>query len=232
MAIISLGNFYGIDSLIDLLIVIVSFLVFFQARKIYLISKKKSFNFFSVSFLMIGISFFFKTLANLTELYEVNFSHPNTLVSVFSSLGHIELIHFVSFLLFKFFLVCGFLSLLLIFSRSKSASETFIFFYLGLVSIIFSVFYNFIFHLTLILVVSAICLYFYKRYKENRSRLTFNLFVAFFFIFISNLISLFTHVDLIVYLISEIIMFFAFGIILYVHLRIKNGKEKIKVRHY
>ncbi len=230
MAVLSLGSYYGIDSLIDLLIVVVSIVVFLQSRKIYLLSKQRTFNFFSISFLMIGISFFFKILANLTKLYEVTFAHPSLIISIFSSLGNIEIIHLISFLLFKVFFVCGFLALLLIFSKSKNASETVVFFYLGLVTVIFSIFYNFIFHLTLVIVISAICIYFYVRFIKTRSRLTLYLFIAFLFIFASNFASIFTHLDLIIYIASEVIMFVGFVIILFVHLKIKNGKEKIKIR--
>ena len=68
---VSLGNFYGIDSLVELGIIIVAIMISYQSRKIYKIVNEKRYNYFAWAFLFIAISFVFKIVSNLTIINKV-----------------------------------------------------------------------------------------------------------------------------------------------------------------
>ena len=64
-------RFYGIDSLIDFLIVFVSALICYRSHKIFKLIGDKKYKFFSWAFLSIFLGFLFKIISNLTFLYRV-----------------------------------------------------------------------------------------------------------------------------------------------------------------
>jgi hypothetical protein len=226
--VLSLGNFYGLDSLIDLMIAFVSILVSYQSHRIFKLIKNKNYKIFSWSFLAIGIAYLFKIIANLTIIHQITITHPNFISYIAKEFNELHLTNFLSFTIFKVFLLLGFLILFLLTTKTFGKEDIILFAYLSIISILFSIYFNFIFYLTLVVLLIFLTSYFYKNDKNKSSKKSHNSFLAFAFILAGYIVSVFYTFNPIIYLLSEILVFAGFLIIFLNHTGIKNEQKKNK----
>lgn len=227
---VSLGSFYGVDSIIDFLIVVTALLIGYQSHRIYTIIKEKNYQYFSWAFLYIGIAFIFKILSNITVIHKVILSNPDLLRELASHLKYMQIFYFTVFTLYKALLIIGFLVLFLIITKTSKKENVILFLYLSALSVLLSVYFNFVFHLTLVLIQVFLCLYFYDNYNNNKSQRSFMVFTAFVIILLSNFLGVIMDLDKTAYIVNEVLLLIGFAILLITHLRIKNDKEKNKAR--
>lgn len=222
----SLGSFYGIDSFIDILILIVSTMIFFQSKKICKIIKDKKFNYFSRAFLFITIAHIFKIISNFTCVYRVKIIQLNLVQVIYQQFEMFQYVHFFSFILYKIFLLGGFLTLFLIFTKEFKKENIILFSYLALIAIFFSIYFNFIFHLTLVLILFFLTSYFYDNYKKVKSKNSRLVFVSFLIILLGNLAGIFYDSNLLIYLLEEALLFFGFVVLWVNHFVFGRENEK------
>lgn len=222
---VSLGNFYGADSAIDFLIVLVSLLVSYQSYKVYKILKKRNYQLFSWSFLCISLAYFFKIISNLTIVYRVVISNQNFIRVILFELDKMKYINFVSFTFYKIFLLMGILILFLIMNKTYKRGEVIIFGYLSLTAILLTIYHDFIFHLTIVMLLISIVAYFHNNYKKNNSRQSLISYVAFVFILGGKFVDIFNGFHKFIYLLGEILIFIGFLTLLLNHIRTKNEKK-------
>lgn len=227
---LTLGAFYGIDSIIDFLVATVAILIFYQSNKVYKILKERKYLYFSWGFFSIALAYIAKIFANVTAIHKVIIHNPNFLVPLMVEFKRMQLIHFTSFFLFKFFLLIGFLTLFLVTKKISKKEELPILAYLSIIALLFSIYFNFIFHLTLVIILAILTGHFYDNYKRCKSQNSYFVFLGFAFILASQFIDMFYGFHLTIYLISELIVFIGFILLLLNHLKLKNGKEKNKTR--
>ncbi|MDO8467383.1 MAG: hypothetical protein Q7S56_00330 [Nanoarchaeota archaeon] len=229
VGILSPERFYGIDVFVDSLIILVAALISYQSRKIYLFIKEKNYEFFSWAFLSIAISFFFKVIADLTILKAIRITQPNFIAEiVHEQLETLQLINFFAALLYKIFLMLGFMTFFLIVNKNKKSDNVLLFIYLSILTVILSIYFHFIFYVTLAVIVLLLTIYFYDNYKKKKTKNRLLVFLAFLLVLISNLLGIFYEFSPEIYLIEELFLFFGFLTLLANHLRLKNGKEKNK----
>lgn len=222
MAPLSLGNFYGIDSLIDFLITLVAILVGSQSYRIYKITKDKNYKFFSWSFILISLGYLSKILANLTIFYRIKVLDLDFISFIIEEFNEINYIHFISFTFYKIFLLLGLLALFLTTKKNNKNEEIYLFVYLSLIAILFSIYFNFIFYLTIAVLLMILALYFYDNYKEKKSNRSLTTFIAFAIILTGSIINLFYIYNGFMYLFSETITFVGFLLIFLNHINLKN----------
>ncbi|MFH1801844.1 MAG: hypothetical protein ABH864_00150 [archaeon] len=227
---ISLGSFYGIDSLLDFMIILVAALIAYQSRRVYKLIKEKNYLRFSYAFLSIALAFVAKIIANLTIVYETKIEHVNFVVFVTHELQEMQIINLLGSTFYKVFLLIGFLILFLITTKTDKKEDVILFAYFAAISVLFSLYFNFIFHLTIIIILVALTTHFHNNYKKTKSGNSYKVYLAFLFILVSHVICLFYGIHVFVYLLGEIFVFAGFLILLVNHTKIKNGKEKDKVR--
>jgi hypothetical protein len=143
---LSIGDFYGIDSFVELLMVVVALIIFFYSRKVYKIINNKNYKYFSFAFLSIAIAYIFKILSNLTIKHVLIIEKANLIFTFTSQMRYMEAINFFSYMFYKTFSVIGFLILFLILTKTDKKEKVFMFIYMSLIVVFFSVYYNFIFH--------------------------------------------------------------------------------------
>ena len=223
---LSLGNFYGIDSIIDLLILIVSFMIFLQSKKIYLIIKDKKFNYFSKAFLFIAIAYIFKIINNFTFIYRIKILQLNLIQLIYEQFGVIQYIDFFSFILYRLFFLGGFLTLFLIFTKEFKRDQILLVTYLTLIVVIFSLYFGFIYYLTLILILFFLAHYFYENYKKVKSKNSLLVFISFLIILSGNLAASFYDFNPFIYILEEILLFVGFAILWINHFVFKVKNEK------
>jgi hypothetical protein len=89
---LSLGDFYGIDSLVEFLIIIVAFVISYYSHKVYKIINQKNYKYFSLAFLFLGISFIFKILSNLTIIHKIAIRNANFVFVIWTEFQYMQLI--------------------------------------------------------------------------------------------------------------------------------------------
>jgi hypothetical protein len=226
-----LGRIYGIDSLIEFLSVIVAFIISYQSYRIYKLIKNKEFRSFSLAFALIAIAFIFKILSNFTIYHYVEISDYHTTLRIISQFKYIELINFLSVIFYRLFVLLGLLILFFITTKTIKASKIFLFIYLGLLVIALSIYFPFIFYLTLVFILIFLTTYFYKNYQETKSNNSLLVFIGFLFFSISKLILIFSS-NPILYLLGEIFLFLGFVSLLINQIKIKNEQKKKSLRSY
>lgn len=222
---LSLGDFYGFDSLIELLIVIVSFIISFYSHKVYKLIKEDNYRYFSLSFLFIGISFIFKILSDLTVLHKAVIQYYNFVFVVWKQLEFLQQINFFSFILYKIFNLIGFLILFLIVTKTNKKEKVFMFFYMSFITVLFSIYFNFIFNVTLVFILVFLTEHFYQNYRNIKSLNSKLVLIAFVIILISHLFFIFVGIHGFFYLFGEILILFGFLFLLFNHI-ILNRKVK------
>jgi hypothetical protein len=203
-----LVNFF--ESLDEILIILVSLIISYYSRKIYKLVEDKNYKLFSISFLIIAIAFVFKLFSDLTILHRVEIENANFVFVVFSQFKYMQLINFISFNLFKIFYLIGFLILFLIVNKEKERGEVILFFYFSLIAVILSIYFNFIFHLTLLFIISFLTIYFYKNHKKVKTMNSLLVFLSFIMFLISHLFFVFSDTYSALNLIGSVLLLIGF----------------------
>ena len=219
---------YGITSIIEFIGLIVAFLIAFQSLRIYRYVRDKKYRLFSTSFLFLGTSYIFKIFSNLTVSYKVSIFNPAMIIEAFNKLTYFQAAQFLSFILFKSFLLLGFLLLFLITIKIDKKREIILLIYLGAISVFISIFLDPIFNLTISVILLFLTFNFYENYQKKASKNSFLVFNAFFMMFIGSLVGTFKGFHLLVHIAESFFFLAGFTILLVNHLslKIKNGKKK------
>jgi len=222
-----LGRFYGIDTFIEFLTILVSLSVSFYSFRVYKLIKDKHYKWFSLAFLLLGISFIFKILSNITFLHKFEVQEANFVFTFMSHLKSMEIVNFFSFVFYKTFHLIGFLLLFLILSKNEERNKNILFFYLSLIVVLFSIYFNFVFHITLVFILIYLTLYFYENYKKVENINAFLVFMSFLIILTSHLFFIFSDVNTLFYLFGEVLLLIGFMCLLTNQIRLKIKSKKV-----
>lgn len=222
----SIGKFYGIDSAIEFLTIIVCLIIGLYSLKIYKLLNNKSYKMFSFAFFLLAISFLFKIGSNLTLVHRVVVEHADFVFTFFSQLKFMQLFNFISFLTFKALNIMGFLLLFLVLTDKGKKSKEWLLFYLTLLVVFLSVFFNFVFYATLVFILVYLTLYFYENYKKRGNTNSLLVFLSFLIILTSNLFFIFSDVHALFYLIAELILLIGFSLLLFNQIKLNNFVKK------
>ena len=226
------STFYIIYSLIEVLIIAVSAFIAYFSYKIYNGIKDDNYKYFSWAFFSIALSFIFKILSNITIVHRVLVTRNDIVRVFFQELGWVQILNFVSFILFKIFFILGFLIIFFILTKAEK-KERILSIYLGVVAILFSIYFNFFFHLTLVVIIAFLVNHFYNNYNKHRTTNCMLVYIAFTIILISQLSFAFTDINSIFYLLDEILLLIGFLILIANQIIHKNSNEKAyKARGY
>lgn len=221
---LSLGRYYGIDSIVEMLIIVVSFIIFYYSKKIYKISNEKAYRYFSWAFLFVGISFIFKIFTNFTIFYRVTITSSNLVLFIINPIKYMALINFICFTLFKVFHLIGFLILFLIVTKTINKEKIFLFLYFSLLVVFLSIFFNFIFHITVFMLLLFLCYYFYENNKKIHTKNSSYVLFSFLIILTSHLLFIFSDIHILFYIIGEILLLIGFSGLLINQIRLKANK--------
>ena len=189
---------------------------------------ERNYELFSWAFLAIGIAFLSKIITNLTLLHKITITQPNFVLVVLSEFENMQIVHFVSFLLYKILLLVGFLVLFLITYKAIKREKILLFVYLGIITVLFSIYFNFIFHLTFLIILFFLIEHFYKNYKKVKSKNSFLVLLAFILIALSNIVGTFYEICDVCYVGDELFLLAGFLTLLINHLNLQNDKKKNK----
>jgi len=223
---LTLGRFYGIDSIIELLIIIVAGIISLYSHKIYKILQDKNYRYFSWAFLFIAISFIFKIISNFTVLQRIRLQGVNFVATVLSQPSYMPIVDFLTYTIYKIFYLLGLLILFLIFTKTDKKDGIFLYLYLSIIAILFSIYFNFVFHITLVLILMFLTYYFYQNHRNHRTTNTLLVLIAFSIMLVSHLFMIFSDMDSLDYMIAEGLMLIGFLSLLINQVKMKKFSKK------
>ena len=219
--------FFGKDIYVDLVSVIVLFMIAFFSYRYYGLSKRKKYAIFSTSFLLMAVSFIFKIVTNFTLYHQKLETKTFGLITyTYSTLQQSDILFQLGFLFHRLLMLFGLYLLYSIYAKPKKGTS-FLIFYLIVVSTIFMRSAYFIFHLSSLILLILISLYYIKNYKKSYNNKL--LFTSFLTIILSQLLFMFIKFDLTLYIVAEFVQLLAYIVLLITIIRVlKDGKKRKK----
>ncbi|MBD3164556.1 hypothetical protein GF323_05100 [Candidatus Woesearchaeota archaeon] len=220
--------FYGKDIIIDIVsIFVLSLIAFFSLKYYSLYRKKRNYLTLGISFIIIAASFLFKILTNFTLYFKVFETRQLGFVTLtYQTLRSTNTLFFIGFLLYRILTLLG-LYLLYNIYQKDSRSTIFLVIYLLLISSYFSQSEYFIFHLTALILLILITLYYIRNYRKNKNKTSRLLMSSFAIIAASQIFFIFVRANLILYVVAEIIQLIGYVALLITFIMVlKHAKKK------
>ncbi|RLJ03125.1 MAG: hypothetical protein DRP11_01645 [Candidatus Aenigmatarchaeota archaeon] len=207
--------FYGVDIAFELFSMIITFLIARYGYELYKISGNKKHKYFSLFFLLIGIAFLFKIIANF-DIYYVNTVSIEIANSIFYfTTSHVsEMLFILGFSIFKFLMLLSFFGLLYILWDEKPGIF-WLSLYFILIITIFSHGTYYIFHLSMTMILAFLLSYYYRNYAEKSSRESFLIMLSFLMLTLSQLAFITIALDMVMYVVGETLQLIGYAILLY-----------------
>jgi hypothetical protein len=211
--------FHGIDSIFEIVSIIVALLIAIYAYKVYRFSKENKYKFFSFAFLLIALAYMFKILTNFS-IYKQRIVEKTigNLTFTFLTVQKTELFLVLGYLLFHFFMIIGLIGIYLVIdkqAKEQANKKTIVLLtYLAFLSAILSHFYFIIFHITSILLLFLITLIFYRNCCKKATKAGKLVAASFFIILISHIFFTMVLFNLDYYVLGEITQLIGFIILL------------------
>ncbi len=155
-------------------------------------------------------------------MHRVIVESANFIFVIWHQLQYMQLINFFSFMFFKTFHVIGFIILFFIVTRTKDKEKIFLFFYFSIIAIFLSIYFDFVFHLTLIFILLFLTHHFYENFKYKRNLNTRLVFIAFLLMLISHFFFIIENMYSVFYFIGEILLLIGFLFLLINQIKLKR----------
>ncbi len=215
--------FSGIDSAIELLVIVVAFIVAAYGYKVYILSNQKKYKYFAAAFGLIGLSYIFKIISELV-IYKKE--------TVMQSIGPFLIsrvviepviwVHVSTHTIFRLLNLFAFFVLLVVMLDIKNKQTLILLTYFMILVTVVSVYAHIIFYLTQILLTAMLLLHFYNNYQKHRTRQSLLVTLAFMGMFISNILLTFMMYDPNIYAIGEAFQLAGFSMLLYAFILVKK----------
>ncbi len=215
--------FFGLDSLLETIIVITAFMVSFYSYKIFTILHNKRHKYFSIAFFLIGFAYFFKIISSLVLHPDIKSSLHALMMTMIPQFSTVDIIHFYSFLLFKLLTVWGFMMLFFIAIDIKRKAVVIVTAYLSFLSVVFSSYDGTtIYHTVAIAFLSFIWWYYYNNHLRVKNRSSQRTLIGFSLLLAAHIIFMIDYP--IFYFLGEIAIILGFAILLYNQIKLQNTR--------
>ncbi len=220
------GDWFNIPSIIiDLFSFLVLLLISITSFKYYKLNKDKKYFYLGSSFLLICSSFLFKLFTNLTVYYN-NIVSSSTQAPVITTLEVIRSYNIFAnstFALFTFLNLMGLYMLYSIYQQKQNKYSIVLISYFIVVSTYVSNSNYYVFHLTSLILLTAITSLYLTKYKVNRYINTQILAYSFGVIAVSQLTFMFTKLSPSFYMVGEIIQLGGYALLFLIFRRVMNN---------
>jgi len=221
--------FYGFDSVIELIAVIVSLLLVYYSYKCYKLTKENKYLYFSTAFLSLTIAFIAKIIGTLV-LYEPPFMRTELGRSLYQAFNDIAPYNIdpVAFIMYFFFALLGFMILFLIISQLTWKNKRVIVllvYFVFLATWISAIYYQF-FYLTSFVLLLLITYSYYHNYMKVKSQKARFVLIAFSILLVSQAFFVFVIYSRIIYVLAEVLQLFGFVYLLIPFILIFKKKSK------
>lgn len=221
--------FYGFDSVIELIAIIVCVLLVYYSYKCFKLTKENKYLYFSTAFSSLTFAFIAKIIGTLA-IYRPIISRSSLGSSIhqaFRSLTPSD-INAISFIIYAFFILLGFMILFLIISKLTWKNQKVIVllaYFIFLATWISIVHYQ-LFYATSFILLMFITHSYYQNYIEIKSENSRFVLIAFVILLISQAFFAFVIYSRIIYVVAELIQLLGFVCLLIPFILIFKKKPK------
>lgn len=215
--ILSPNWFKGIDSLFEVISLIICLLIAYFGFKIYDFASQKKYRTIAFSFLSIALSFGIKVLTNLSIYFQYNklkLSLLNAMSSTFptatAKIIQIKLVYYVGYFAYRFLFLLGLILLLSSVLKIKDKRITSIFIVFSIIAAFFSYYYFYTFHIISAVLLFYIFMHFYENSLIKKLMSAKFITTAFFLLFISQLVFIFVQFDKKIYVFGQVVQLAGF----------------------
>jgi len=207
----------------EIFFLLISLLISFYGYKIYRLSKNKEHKYFSMSFLLIALSFVFKILTNFDIYYNVfRTFRIGFQTFILSYLYNSGIIHATGLFVYKLLTTFAFFGLFLIETKRHSKNDIYLIIYFILISTILSIFTYYIFHITLAIILFLICSRMYNNYEKDKRHSKFLVLFSFLMIFLSQFAFMLIFLETEFYVLGEIFLLVGYSVLLFNYLTVSR----------
>lgn len=235
--------FLGKDVLIDSFSFIVLFLFFIFCWRYYKLNKKKNFLYLGSGFFLIAIAQLAVIFTKLILYYDTTFTQEiGQMVVTYNFVSSVDIFYYIGFFFHKLLTLIGFYVIYRLPIKKKSPGDFILALFFIIISVAFSVNVNFIFHVTVLVLLVMIINNYYQIYKKNKFVNTKILIAAFCILALAHILFTFSELNKIfgkpegyygnIFVIANFIELTSYIILLFLIIRIKYGTEKKKSYGY
>jgi|SRR3989338_3973576 len=212
--------FHGIESIFDIIYIVVGLLIAYFAYKSYKYIPKKSSLYFALSFFLIAASFFIKMLSDVTiysrVLVEKSVGLNVVKTYVAQRIDWISNMQFYGPIIARFLMLLAFLILIIVTLKIKDKKLTSLLVYFIMIASLLSEYSYIIFHVTSALVLLILSAHYWDNFKKQKKANSNFVAVAFFTIFLSQLVFAFANLNQdVLYVIGAVSQLIGYLILLY-----------------
>lgn len=221
--------FYGFDSVIELIAVIVSILLVYYSYKCYKLTSENKYLYFSAAFLSLMLAFTAKIIGTLA-IYKPAITRSqlgSTIHQAFTGLTPYT-INAVAFIVYMFFMLLGFMILFLIISKLRWQNQRVLalFAYFVFLATWISIVHYQLFYLTSFVLLLLITHSYYQNYMEIKGEKAKFVLTAFAILLVSQAFFIFVIYSRIIYVMAELIQLLGFMYLLIPFILIFKKKPK------
>lgn len=221
--------FYGFDSIIELIAVIVSVLLVYYSYKCFKLTKEKKYLYFSTAFLSLMIAFIAKITGTLA-IYKPAITRTalgSTIHQAFSGLTPYN-INAIALIVYFFLMLLGFMILFLIISKLtwKNQRVIALFVYFVIIAAWISVIHYQLFYTTIAVLLLLITYSHYQNYGEIKDGKVRFVTIAFGILLVSQGFFVFAIYSSTIYVLAELIQLLGFVYLLIPFILIFKRKPK------
>ena len=219
--------FYGKDIIIDIVSIIVLALISLFSWRYYRINKNRNYLLLSSSFCLMAVSYIFKILTNFTIYYKIlETKRIGFLILTYTSIKSSQILYLAGFFIFRLLMLIGLFILFSIYQK-KSKSSSFLMVYLIVMLTYFTWSAYYVFYITALILMIFITGTYLKTSRRQKTMTSRTLVYSFAIIALSQIFFIFISVNLILYVIAELIQLVGYLLLLYTFIIvIKHGKKK------
>lgn len=221
--------FYGFDSIIELIAIIVCVLLVYYSYKCYKLTKENKYRYFSTAFLSLMFAFIAKIIGTLA-IYKPTITRSALGSSIHETFTDLtpSYINALSFIAYIFFILLGFMILFLIISKLRWNNQRVIalFVYFVFLATWISVIHYQLLYVTSFVLLSLITYSYYMNYKEVKSEKAGFVVTAFGILLVSQAFFVFSIYSGIIYVLAELIQLLGFVYLLIPFILIFKKKPK------
>ncbi len=213
--------FYGIDTIFDMVSIVVSFMIAYFGYRCYKYSSQKRYLYFSSSFFLVALAFIIKIITTIpVYAREITQRTIGFLTITTTNYVRIVWIHRFGIFLARFLMISSFLMLFLLLMKIRNKKVIVLLFYFALITTLLSQYSYFVFHLTLALFLFYLSLGFRKNYLRTRLKNAGLVMCSFYVLFLSQLVFIFDLINKNCYVVGEVIQLVGYLILLFTLIRL------------
>ena len=221
--------FYGFDSVIESIAIIVSVLLVYYSHKCFKLTKENKYLYFSTAFLSLTFAFIAKIIGTLA-IYKPTITRSALGSSIHQTFTSVTPsgINALAFIVYIFFILVGFMILFLIISRLtwKNQRVIALLVYFVFLATWISIVHYQLFYVTSFILLLLITYSYYRNYREIKSEKAKFVFIAFSIILVSQAFFVFSIYSGIIYVLAELVQLLGFVYLLIPFILIFKKKPK------